>query len=146
MGVPHQDLLRINLGCGLQAPDGGINVDGSWNARLAKHPRIRHLFSSLHLVAKDKAGIPWSSKIYIHDVRKPLPFSDCSARAICTFHLLEHLYFEVGRQLILEPFRVLAGGAYHSTVGYLYSRSKRRTLALTLLGSPPSGHDWKAAQ
>jgi hypothetical protein len=35
---------------------------------------------------------------------------------------------------------------YYSTVGYLYSRSKRRTLALTLLGSPPSGHVWKAAQ
>jgi FkbM family methyltransferase len=34
----------------------------------------------------------------------------------------------------------------HSTVGYLYSRSKCRTLASTLLGSPPSRHDWKAAQ
>jgi predicted SAM-dependent methyltransferase len=110
MEVSHQDLLRINLGCGLQAPDGWINVDGSWNARLAKHPRIRRLFSFLHFVAKDKAEIPWSSKIYIHDVRKPLPFSDCSARAIYTSHLLEHLYFEAGRQLILESFRVLAGG------------------------------------
>ncbi|MGH9683811.1 MAG: class I SAM-dependent methyltransferase [Candidatus Acidiferrales bacterium] len=103
-------LLRLNLGCGLQTADGWINVDGSWNARLAKHPRLRRLLASLHLMAKDKSEIPWSSKIFIHDIREPLPFPDGSASAVYASHVLEHLYVEEGRNLIKESFRVLAPG------------------------------------
>jgi predicted SAM-dependent methyltransferase len=39
-----------------------------------------------------------------------LPFPDGSAAAIYASHVLEHLYFEEGRQLIRESFRVLSGG------------------------------------
>ncbi len=103
-------LTRLNLGCGLQTSDDWINIDGSWNARLAKHPSFRRLLSSLQIIAKDKSEIPWSPKIFIHDIRKPLPFPDESASAVYASHVLEHLYFEQARNLIREAFRVLAGG------------------------------------
>lgn len=107
---PDGQPIRLNLGCGLLAPQGWVNVDGSWNARLAKYPFIRRMLSSLRVLPPGKMEIPWSSNIFIHDVRKPLPFPDESAAAIYASHVLEHLYFQEARKLLIESFRVLAGG------------------------------------
>lgn len=85
-------------------------MDGSWNARLAKHPLIRRALSSLGVLPPGKMEIPWSSEIFIHDVRRPLPFPDGSAAAIYASHVFEHLYFQEARTLIVESFRVLANG------------------------------------
>ena len=98
---------RLHLGCGLTTPAGWINIDGSWNARLAKRPVLRRLAHSLHLTPADKLSVPWDSSIFIHDVRKPLPFPPDSADVIYSSHLLEHLYFDEARRLIQECFRVL---------------------------------------
>ena len=103
-----QTPIRLNLGCGLQAPPGWINVDGSWNARLAKYRLLRRTLSKFRLLPADKVEIPWSPSIFIHDVRKPLPFSDGSVAAVYASHVLEHLYREEGQRLIAESFRVLA--------------------------------------
>jgi SAM-dependent methyltransferase len=103
-------LLRLNLGCGLLTHPGWINVDGSWNARLAKHRILRWAVFSLGILPAEKAKVPWSSDIFVHDIRKPLPFPDCSADAVYASHVLEHLYREQGQQLIRESFRVLAPG------------------------------------
>ena len=102
--------IRLNLGCGLSSPPGWVNVDGSWNARLAKHPAIRRMLSRLSLVPSGKAEIPWSSSIFIHNIRNPLPFSNGSATAIYASHVLEHLYLEDGQNLMTECFRVLQPG------------------------------------
>ena len=103
-------LIRLNLGCGLQAPPDWVNVDGSWNARLAKFPALRRIFVSLGLVPRDKAQIPWSPNIFIHDVRKPLPFKDNSASAVFASHVLEHLYRDESERLVREALRVLCSG------------------------------------
>jgi len=102
--------LRLNLGCGLLTHPSWINVDGSWNARLAKHPFLRNSLSLLGILPAERAEVPWRPDIFIHDIRKPLPFPDCSAEAVYASHVLEHLYREQGQQLILEAFRVLASG------------------------------------
>jgi predicted SAM-dependent methyltransferase len=102
--------IRLNLGCGLQAHPGWINIDGSWNARLAKHLLLRGTLSALHLMPREKAQIPWSSEVFVHDIRMPLPFPDGAASAVYASHVLEHLYREEGQQLIRESFRVLTGG------------------------------------
>lgn len=99
--------LRINLGCGLLTHPNWVNVDGSWNARLAKHPLLRKALTVLHVLPKEKEAVPWSRDIFIHDIRKPLPFRDNSAEAIYASHVLEHLYREQGQQLARESFRVL---------------------------------------
>jgi SAM-dependent methyltransferase len=109
MEAPREE-LRLNLGCGLQTHPSWVNVDGSWNARLAKHPTFRKILASLRLMSAESAGIPWSRDIFVHDVRKPLPFPDGSAIAVYASHVLEHLYREQGQQLVRESFRVLAPG------------------------------------
>lgn len=101
-------LLRVNLGCGLITPSGWVNVDGSFNARLAKHPILRRALHALHVTSADKIKVAWNSEILIHDLRKPLPFRDESAAAVYSSHLLEHLYHEEAQQLIRESYRVLA--------------------------------------
>jgi predicted SAM-dependent methyltransferase len=105
---PNKGRLRLNIGCGLLTHPSWVNVDGSWNARLAKHPRLRNSLASLNILPADKAEVPWSRDIFVHDIRKPLPFHDCSADAVYASHVLEHLYREQGQHLILESFRVLA--------------------------------------
>jgi SAM-dependent methyltransferase len=102
--------LRLNLGCGLKAHPNWINVDGSWNARLARRPLLRKTLASLGLLQAEKAQIPWGRDIFIHDIRKPLPFPNDSADVVYASHVLEHLYREEGQQLARESFRVLHPG------------------------------------
>ena len=87
-----QTPIRINLGCGLMTPEGRVNVDGSWNARLAKHPLIRRALAKVGLLSADHLSVPWKSNVFIHDIRKPFPFPDESATAVYASHVLEHLY------------------------------------------------------
>jgi len=103
-------LIRVNLGCGLITPSGWVNVDGSFNARLAKHPILRRALHALHATSPDKIKVAWNPEILIHNLRKPLPFRAGSVGAIYSSHLLEHLYHEEGQQLIRESYRVLARG------------------------------------
>lgn len=127
-------LINLNLGCGLLAPPGWVNVDGSWNARLAKNPILRRTLSKLGILPAEKSSIPWDSTIFIHDVRKPLPFPDGSAAAVYASHVLEHLYFEEGSQLVQESLRVLAsGGVLRVVVPDLHA------IAREYLGDRPFG-------
>src|SRR5947208_15203996 len=107
---PRNYPIRLNLGCGLQAPPGWINVDGSWNARLAKYPLLRRTLSALRLLPSDKLEIPWNRSIVIHDVRKLLPFSKGSVAPVYASHVLAHLYREQGQLLITESYRLLIPG------------------------------------
>lgn len=102
--------VRLNLGCGLMTPEAWVNVDGSWNARLAKHPIIRRTLSKIGLLSRDQLNVPWNSNVFIHDIRKGLPFPDESASAIYASHVLEHLYVEEAQQAIREAYRVLVPG------------------------------------
>jgi len=107
---PNNTRLRLNLGCGLRTHPDWVNVDGSWNARLARHPLFRKVLCYLHLLTAEKASVQWSRDVFIHDIRKPLPFPDCSADVVYASHVLEHLYREQAEKLALESFRVLAPG------------------------------------
>src|SRR5580693_8409481 len=89
MPVP---LRKLHLGCGLVQPEGWINLDGSWNAWLARYPALRAVIRALGLVSRSQLDIEWGRDTLVHDVRKPLPFADGSIAAIYSSHLLEHLY------------------------------------------------------
>jgi len=99
---------KLHLGCGpYNTPPGWINLDGSWNAWLAKHSFIRKILALLHIIPIKQFNIKWSQDIIIHDVRKTLPFPDNSMDAIYSSHLLEHLHLENAKALLKECYRVL---------------------------------------
>lgn len=100
--------VRLHLGCGLNVVPGWVNVDGSWNARLAKYPLARRALASLGVIPRAQFDVPWSPDVRCFDVTKPLPYGDTSVKAIYASHLLEHLYHEDARRLLRECHRVLA--------------------------------------
>ena len=101
---------HVHLGCGLTTPTDWINIDGSWNARLAKYPSLIRLLRQLHIVPDSQLTIPWNPDILIHDLRKPLPFTDNSVDAIYSSHTLEHLYLNEAQTLLTQCLRVLRPG------------------------------------
>ncbi len=105
----HPD--RLHLGCGLTTPPGWLNVDGSWNARLAKMPRLRSLLCKLRIIPAANAEIPLDPNIFIHDLTRRLPFPDNSFGAVYASHVLEHLYLEHAKKMLRECLRVLRPGS-----------------------------------
>lgn len=99
--------MKLHLGCGAVTPPGWVNVDASWNARLAKFPFLRSGLRRFKLAPSQVLDIPWSSSILIHDVRKPLPFPDRSATTIYASHLLYCLHLKETQRLLKECLRVL---------------------------------------
>ena len=100
----HKELLKLNLGCGLNAPSGWINIDASFTARLSKWKK---LYKVVCKVTSTKP-IPWPENIKIVDVREGLPFLDGAVQAIFRSHMLEHIDSEGGSFLIKECYRCLA--------------------------------------
>lgn len=98
---------KLHIGCGPITPEGWINLDGSWNAWMAKHPFLRWSIGKSRIVSSKKTSIPWNREVLVHDVRKGLPFPDNHFRAIYASHLLEHLYLDEANRLLMECFRTL---------------------------------------
>lgn len=98
----HQDSLRLNLGCGHVTPAGWVNVDYFIGARLVSNP-LGRVFNRIIRPTRHA----WSSDIHIHDLRRPLPWSDGTVQTIYSSHSLEHLTLEAGQRLLRECHRVL---------------------------------------
>jgi SAM-dependent methyltransferase len=101
---------KLHLGCGSVTPKGWINLDGSWNARLAKFPFVRKVFKYLGILPASLLEIPWSPDILVHDVKNPLPFPNNSFCAIYSSNLLEHPYPQEAKRLLSDCIRVLRPG------------------------------------
>ena len=98
--------LRLNLGCGLNAPVGWINIDRSPNVLLQRAPAVRWILRRLRLL--DAAHMAdWPANIVRRDLRQSLPYADRSVSAIYSSHAIEHLYLDDARRLLAECRRVL---------------------------------------
>ena len=127
---------RLHLGCGLNTPEGWLNLDGSWNARLAKRPTVRKLLGRRRFVPEELLNTPWNPDVFVHDVRKPMPFDDGTFSAVYASHLLEHLYQDEARRLLAECFRILRhGGVIRIVVPDL------QAIVRTYLSSAETGAD-----
>ena len=91
--------------CGANVVEEWVNVDYSLGARLAKIPGFRHVNRRLRLFDLD-----WDPRIFLHDLRKPFPWSDGTADSIYCSHTLEHFSRTEGETLLGECFRILRGG------------------------------------
>lgn len=92
---------KLNLGCGDQTPEGWINVDYAWGAKIAKIP----IFNGLGLT-----NLKWDKKIIIHNLLKHFPWENESIDVVYSSHTLEHFTREDGFRFLNECYRVLKNG------------------------------------
>jgi ubiquinone/menaquinone biosynthesis C-methylase UbiE len=108
-GMNSATLPRLNLGCGPNAPDGWLNVDGSWNAWFSHHRHLRKALVTVGLIPPN-FGADWKVRPIVHDLTKPLPFAANSISAVYASHVLEHLYLVDAQRLLEDCKRVLRPG------------------------------------
>jgi predicted SAM-dependent methyltransferase len=102
--------MRLNLGCGPNAPANWVNVDGSWNAWVSSHVYLRKTLKAFGVINKNNQGAEWNVRPLVHDLTRPLPFKENSVSVIYGAHVLEHLYLEDAQRLLGECLRVLRPG------------------------------------
>ena len=111
MSRDSSTLQRLHIGCGPgPQPAGWVHLDGSWNARFAKAPRLRELITRLGLVPERAARQFWQSDIVVANIRRRLPFPADSFDVVYSSHVLEHLYQVEANALLRECVRVLRRG------------------------------------
>lgn len=98
---------KLHLGCGDVTPDTWLNVDGSFNARMARYPLVQ---KAAAVLAGVKNTAKFDKNIFGHDLRKPLPWADGTFDAVYSAHLIEHLHRDEAKQLLRECLRVLKPG------------------------------------
>lgn len=95
--------MKLNLGCGDVAPPGWINVDNAVGARLRKLP-ILGAFSRRFLRCN------WDRSVFVHDLRRELPWATASIDCVYSSHTLEHLTRASGERFMREVARILKPG------------------------------------
>ena len=106
-------MKKVNLGSGAICLDDWINIDNSFNARLAKYPWLRYLLFKIGILPKKYYEMPWSERIksiMVRDVRKKLPFDGESIDFIYSSHLIEHLRKDEAEKVLKECLRILKRG------------------------------------
>ena len=102
--VPDGPML--NVGSGPAAAAGWINIDGSWQARLAGHPLVARLASTLLGVEVGH----WPAAVQYRNVKRGLGYGDGSVAVFYASHLVEHLYRQEALALLRDARRALKPG------------------------------------
>ncbi len=92
---------KLNLGCGGQTPEGWINVDYAWGAKIAKVPIINRF---------GLTNLKWDKKIKLYNLQKKFPWESDSIDVIYSSHTLEHFTRKDGFRFLKECHRVLKNG------------------------------------
>lgn len=100
---------RLNLGCGVIALEGWENYDRSPVMLLRRVPALRNFLVKAKILAPGHIQ-EWPAIVQRRDLTKPLPFPDGVVEAIYSSHMLEHIYFDEARALLVESFRVMKPG------------------------------------
>ena len=116
------NVLKLNLGSGPDAPVGWINADYSFTARLSKTGPLYGFMCKLYRVKQ----LPWPKDVKILDASKRFPFDDNSIDVIFSSHVLEHLSFEGADSMIKECYRCLCkDGVLRIIIPDLYKMAKK---------------------
>lgn len=98
--VAAETLLRVNIGCGIDAAPGWYNIDNSPTIWLSRVPGARRLFRTP----------AWPRSVHRRNALKGLPFGNETVDFIYSSHTLEHFTYEQSLGLAKECFRVLRPG------------------------------------
>jgi SAM-dependent methyltransferase len=101
--------VRLELGPGPLLADGWVGIDASAHllARWLPEPLLRRLLRGTHIGA-GAAGPLKRGKFIFADLTYGIPFTDASAEAIYSSHMLEHMTRPDAEALLRECRRVLA--------------------------------------
>lgn len=102
-------ILRLNLGCGLQAPDGWVNIDRSPSLVLDRMQVVKKALRTARVLQPEHM-VAWPRNIRMVNVLKPFPYQDGQVEAIYSSHMLEHLYYEQAISVLRECHRVIQPG------------------------------------
>lgn len=111
-----EDVVKINLGCGLAVAKGWLNIDGSLNTLIASLPNFVHRLA-YHATGANRyySGDQYCSllgnhRFVHHNLVYGIPFEDQSVDFIYSSHFLEHLDKDEALSLLRESHRVLKTG------------------------------------
>ena len=96
----------LNIGSGPSNPEPWINIDASWQARLAGR---RWLAAVVRRVTGRDVG-HWPNGLRHRDIRRGLGFADNAVAAVYASHVIEHLYRDEAVAFLREARRVLKPG------------------------------------
>ena len=100
------DLVCVQYGAGLSAPDGWISFDNSPTLRLQRVPGLGSLVPGAKFPRATRVG----------DVLRGLPLPSGSVDRVYCSHVLEHLSLEDCRKALRETFRILKPGGVFRAV------------------------------
>lgn len=111
------NIVKVNLGCGLQCLPGWINIDGSLTALLGskRFPIINKILyrlagSSNYYSFGDYNKVIQNDDLKFYDLKKGVPIYTDSANVIYCSHFLEHLSKDDGKTFLKECYRSLKNG------------------------------------
>lgn len=108
--MDNESLLRLNLGCGLNAFPGWVNIDESWGPWLARHRWTKAMLRSAGALSPYQYSVAWPENIVRRDVTRGLPWPSGSAAAIYSANMINRLHPADVPTLLAECLRVLAPG------------------------------------
>lgn len=106
-----ENRMKLNLGCGLQCPEGWINIDSSMGARLSKHPTFSNILHSL--IPSSWGVLPnkdWPANVKWMDITKRFPFESNAIHCVYSSHTFEHLTYSEAAAVLKESYRVIKPG------------------------------------
>lgn len=102
--------LQLHLGSGPHAEPGWINVDKSWMSHASRVPPLVHGLAQLGVLNEQQRATRWPREVVRRDLTKGFEWDACTARAIYSSHMVEHLDREEARGFLKECLRVLKSG------------------------------------
>lgn len=142
--------LKLNLGCGVTAPEGWINVDSSPNVLLSKIPGnrvIKNILFKSGFMSKEGLEANYTKNIIFCDLAKSFPqIKEGSCKVIYSSHFIEHISHNEAISLIKKCFMTLSsGGIFRAAVPDLYEEAKRYITRIESALTKDS-LDWKASE
>lgn len=98
--------LKLNVGCGNENPQGWVNIDGSWQARLADNSLLLRVASWL----TGRKIARWQRGIVHHDIRRGLKHTSGTVAVVYSSHTIEHIHRNEAIEFLREVYRVLKPG------------------------------------
>ena len=101
----------LNLGCGTKTSSDAVNIDWSIYLRISRSKILRLLAGPLLSdLRRQRLDSLREKDILIHDLKKGIPYDDCSVDMVYHSHFLEHLPKESAPGFLRECRRVLKPG------------------------------------